>query len=129
MPTPFSLLQRQCALLLVLLSLALTAGCGKSGPPEPLAPEQAQEDLARVFSKSKLAIRDQATKVAEALQAKRYQDASVLLMELSREPSLNGKEREAVTRAILGVNQSLREAQSKGDATSAEFLRQVQRTK
>ena len=121
-PLAFSLVS-----LLILLALA---GCGRgSSAPEALPPERAPNELTAAFAKAKPELKDIAKKAAEALEAKRYPEASMLLTELSRETTLSGKERDAVTRAMLGVNRQLQEQQTQGDAQSAEYLRQLQRSK
>lgn len=116
-------------MLILLLALPGLSGCGQAGAPQPLAPEQAPAELATAFAKAKPELKEVASKAGEALHAKRYPEASMLLMELTREPGLDAQARAAVTRAMLGVNQAMQEAQSQGDAQSAEYLRQLQKSK
>lgn len=121
---------RRPLLLVPLITLLALAGCGRSSNvPEPLPPERAPNELTSAFEKAKPELKEVARKAGEALEAKRYPEASMLLTELSRETTLSAKERDAVTRAMLGVNRQIQEQQTQGDAQSAEYLRQLQRTK
>ena len=116
--------------LIVTLGVLLTfSGCSNGGPPEPLSPDRAITELTRAFAKSKPEMKEAAGRVVAALQVKNYTNASALLMQLSSAQGLGAKERDVASRAKIGVNQLLQEAQAKGDQQSAEYLRQVRQAK
>lgn len=117
-------------LLGVTISVLLAfSGCGKGGPPEPLSPDRAATELTLAFAKSKPDMKEMAVQAVADLQAKRYPQASALLMRLSQTPELGEKEREIATRAMIGVNRLIKEAQAKGDPESTEYLRRLQQSR
>jgi len=113
----------------VLGVLLVFSGCGKGSPPEPLSPDHAVTELTRSFAKSTPELKELAAQAVAALQAKRYPEASALLMQISRAPKLGTQERETVNRTTIGVNRLLQEAQAKGDPQSAEYLRRLQQSR
>jgi len=114
---------------LLLSALLASSGCSKSGPPQPLPPEQAPTELTQAFTKAKPELKVMAGQAVAAIEAKRYPEASVLLLELSSNPALDAKARDVVTRTTLSVNQLLRDAQTNGDPQAAEHLRRLQQSK
>jgi hypothetical protein len=117
-------------LLLVTASLFLSAtGCSQSKPPEPLPADGAPTEFAKAFAKAKPEAKALASDAVAAMQAKRYPEASALFLQLSQTPDLSAPEREFVTRAMLGVNRQLQEAQAQGDAQATEHLRRLQQSK
>lgn len=115
--------------LSLLAALLLVAGCSRSTPPEALPPERAPSELTEAFTKAKPPLKELASQASTALQAGRYAEASVLLLELAQSPELSARERDVVTRSTLTVNQQLREAQTQGEAQAAEHLRRLQQSK
>jgi len=117
-------------LIAVTVSVLLAfSGCGKGGPAEPLSPDRAATELTSAFANSKPELKEMAVQAVADLLAKRYPQASAILVRLSQTPELGEKEREIATSAMLGVNRLIKEAQDKGDPESTEYLRRLQQSR
>lgn len=106
------------------LALVGLSSCSKpAGPPPPLALDQIPAALEKAFGQASAEAKELVAQTNEALKSQDYPKASIAVQTLANVPDLTEEQRLLSARAMLAVNERLREAQSKGDEKAAEFLR------
>ena len=116
-----------CALLALLVA---AVGCNRSAPP-PTALTEAElpSALETAFSKAKPDIKDLATQVVAAVQAKEYAKAFQSMQALSAKTGLTKEQINVISRATLTVNDLLQAAQAQGDKKAAQTIKRYQTDK
>jgi len=108
-----------CALALVVAF----AGCRKD-PPAPLPADQIPAALGAAFKGADAATRAEADAAAAAVRNDEQAQSMETLERLSRRPDLSPEQREATTRAAMGVRRKILDAAAAGDQAAKDFLQQ-----
>ncbi|NOS69542.1 MAG: hypothetical protein HOP33_06400 [Verrucomicrobia bacterium] len=115
--------------LLVLASF-LTIGCDKtSTPPPSLTAAEIPAAFEKAFAKSKPEVKEVATQVVTALQAKDYPNAFQGVQSLGALPSLTKQQASVISSALVTVNALMQEAQAQGDAKAAQAIQHYKANK
>ena len=110
--------------LALLLSLTFGAGCNRSTPPPtPLTEQELPAALEKAFSKAKPVIKDLASQVVAAVQARDYSKAFQSIQSLASQPGLTKAQISVTSRATLTVNSLLQAAETQGDKKAAQTLK------
>lgn len=109
-----------CVALLVVCFAAI--GCREKGPPPPLAAENIPAEFEKGFRKAKPSVKELATQVVTALQAKDYPAAHAAAHQLCAAPEATDAEKRLAVGAMLTITTLLQEAQAQGDQKAAEVL-------
>lgn len=116
-----------CALLALLIPLA---GCSRTvPPPTPLSEAELPAAMEKAFSKAKPDIKELATQVVTAVQAKEYSKAFQSMQVLTTKPGLTKEQVSVASRATLTVNELLQAAQAQGDQKATQTLKVYRRDK
>ena len=115
--------------LLACSCLLVAAGCGKNEPPQGLPAEQVPAAVQSAFEEATPEVKDAAKEVVNSLQGKDQAKAFLELNTLSTRTDLTPAQREAASRSMLSLNESLRTAASQGDQRAAEALQVYRSTK
>jgi len=109
--------------LLVGLFFAGLSSCSRDqGPPPPLAAEQIPSEFDKVFKHAKPEVKELATRVVSALQAKDYPAAFAAVQSLSAAAGATRQQQSLVARAIITVYGLLQTAQAQGDEKAAAVI-------
>lgn len=114
-----------CAFLLGLLSV----GCGKSGPPTPLALDQIPAAMNEAFARARPDLKELSDRAVASLQNGELGKALMVTEGICATPDLTKQQRDVAARALLALNRELQAAQARGDKEAAELLRAHQRTR
>jgi hypothetical protein len=118
------------ALFALLFALTSTLGCNRPAPPPtPLSEQEVPGALEKAFSKARPELKDLATQVVSALQAKDYAKAFQTIQDLANRPSLSKDQVSVTARASLTLNSLLQTAETKGDVKAAQTLKSYRRDK
>lgn len=125
-----SFFSRPTWLWTLLLAAIVAAGCGEGNkPPTAISLDQIPVQFGKAFASAKGDSKDLSAQVVNAVQAKDFSKALVVLDALTQRSDLSKIQSRAVGGAAITVTAALREAESKGDRRAAETLEIRRRTK
>ena len=114
----------------LMFALLIGSGCDKSSTPPPaLTAAEIPAAFEKAFAKAKPEIKQVATQVVTALQAKDYPNAFQGVQSLGALPSLTKQQANVISSALVTVNALMQEAQAQGDAKSAQAIKNYRATK
>lgn len=116
-----------CALLALLIPVL---GCNRPvPPPTPLPAAEFPSAMEKAFATAKPDLKELATQVVNAVQAKEFTKAYALIQTLATKPELNKEQRTVTSRGTLTVNELLQAAQAQGDQKAAQTLKFIRENK
>lgn len=117
----------------LLLSAACFCGLGchrqNDAPPPPLPAEQIPAAFAAGFKDAKPDVKELADKLLKALEAKDYPAAHQMAQDLQMLPGSTEPQRVIAARTFLTINSLLQTAQTQGDESATEAIKQYHGTK
>lgn len=114
----------------LVVALLVVSGCDKtSTPPPALTAAEIPAAFEKAFAKAKPEVKEVATQVVTALQAKDYPNAFQGVQSLGALPSLTKQQASVISSALVTVNTLMQEAQAQGDAKSAQAIKNYRATK
>ena len=115
---------------ILLLAWAAVSGCShESGPPPPLAADQLPVEFDKGFAKAQPGVKELATRVGSAVQAKDYGAAHQAIQALCGAAEMSKAQKVLAQRALLTITDLLQAAQAQGDQKAAETLQGYRRSK
>ena len=119
-----NVLRMKCLWYVLLLGLVTGLGCNRSSPPPtPLTLEELPAVMGKAFSSAKPEVKELASQILAAVQAKDYSKAFMGLQNLLGKSGLSKEQLTAASRASLTVSDLLQAAQSQGDAKAAQTIK------
>ncbi len=114
----------------VLLAWVAGLGCShESGPPPPLAAEQLPTEFDKTFAKANPGVKELATRVSSAVQAKDYSAAHQAIQALCGAAATTKAQKVLAQRALVTITDLLNTAQAQGDQKAAATLQDYRRSK
>jgi hypothetical protein len=109
--------------LWLLASLLVLGGCKRdNAAPSPLSADQIPPEMRKAFAKAKSETKEIVEKMLTALQSKDYPAAYIDGGAISGAPGITKEQLLVTSRAMLGINELLKNASAQGDQDSTAFI-------
>jgi len=109
-------------LLLLGTTILLNACKPQNAAPSPLSADEIPNAMQKAFAKSKPETKQLVDKMLMALQAKDYPGAYQIAQNISQDPGLSKEQLLINARAMLGINELLKNASAGGDESASAFI-------